>query len=142
MSDVRGHRYRRSRWAAGACAGVVGLGVLLGACSSGPGPQDTGSAYLSDWAKQDWTGMQQLVSSPPANFLPVNKAASTSLTVQKASSTSGTVTTKGSTASAPVTEKFQLRGLSTVTLRTTLRLVQGDGKGVGRWGAAPQPRHL
>ncbi|HXP57981.1 MAG TPA: penicillin-binding transpeptidase domain-containing protein [Streptosporangiaceae bacterium] len=133
MSDVRGHRYRRSRWAAGACAGVVGLGVLLGACSSGPGPQDTGSAYLSDWAKQDWTGMQQLVSSPPANFLSVNKAAFTALTVQKAGFTAGTVTTKGSTAHEPVTEKFQLQGLGTVTLQTTLRLVQVKGKWLVRW---------
>jgi cell division protein FtsI/penicillin-binding protein 2 len=118
---------------AGACAGIVGMGMLLSACSSGPGPQDTASAYLSDWAKQDWTGMQQLVSSPPANFLSVNKAAFTALTVQKASFTSGTVTTKGSTASAPVTEKFQLQGLSTVTLRTTLRLVQVKGKWLVRW---------
>ena len=68
--------------------------------------------------------MQQLVSSPPANFLSVNKAAFTALTVQKASFTGGTVTTKDSTAHEPVTEKFQLRGLGTITLTTTLRLVK------------------
>jgi cell division protein FtsI/penicillin-binding protein 2 len=77
--------------------------------------------------------MQQLVSSPPANFLSVNKAAFTALTVQKARFTGGTVTTKGSTAHEPVTEKFQLQGLGTVTLQTTLRLVQVKGKWLVRW---------
>ena len=147
MGDVRGHgyiqghssgehRHRRSRWAAGACAAIVGLGALLTACSSGPVPQTTASAYLSDWAKQDWSGMQQLVSQPPANFTAVNQAAFTGLTVQKASFTAGTVTTKGSTAREPVTEKFQLRGLGTITLTTTLRLVAGQQQAVaGALGA-------
>ena len=83
---------------------MVGLGALLSACSSGPVPQTTASAYLSDWAKQDWSGMQQLVSQPPANFTAVNQAAFTGLTVQKASFTAGKITTKGSTAHEPVTE--------------------------------------
>jgi cell division protein FtsI/penicillin-binding protein 2 len=111
----------------------VGLGVLLSACSSGPAPQTTASAYLSDWARQDWSGMQQLASQPPANFTAVNQAAFTGLTVQKASFTGGTVTTKGSTAQEPVTEKFQLRGLGTITLTTTLRLVKTDKKWLVRW---------
>jgi cell division protein FtsI/penicillin-binding protein 2 len=130
---MRGHSYRWSRWAAGACAGMLGLGALLSACSSGPVPQTTASAYLSDWAKQDWSGMQQLVSQPPANFTAVNQAAFTGLTVQKASFTAGTVTTKGQAARVPVTEKFQLRGLGTITLTTTLRLVQADKKWLVRW---------
>jgi cell division protein FtsI/penicillin-binding protein 2 len=130
---MRGHSYRWSRWAAGACAGMLGLGALLSACSSGPVPQTTASAYLSDWAKQDWSGMQQLVSQPPANFTAVNQAAFTGLTVQRASFTAGTVTTKGKAARVPVTEKFQLRGLGTITLTTTLRLVQTDKKWLVRW---------
>ncbi len=133
MGDVRGHGYRRSRWAAATCAGIVSLGALLTACSSGPKPEDTASAYLSDWARQDWSGMQGLVSNPPAGFTAVNKAAFTDLAVQKASFTAGTVTTKGSTASDPVTEKFQLQGLGTVTLTTTLRMVQTSGKWLVRW---------
>src|SRR6201992_697584 len=135
MGDVRGHRHWRSRWAAAACAGMVGLGALLSACSSGPVPQTTASAYLSDWAKQDWSGMQQLVSQPPANFTAVNQAAFTGLTVQKASFTAGTLTTKGTTAHEPVTEKFQLRGLGTITLTTTLRLVKpaNSKKWLVRW---------
>ena len=112
---------------------MVGLGVLLTACSSGPAPQTTASAYLSDWAKQDWTGMQQLVSQPPADFLAVNKAAFADLTVQKASFTGGTVTTKGDTASQPVTQKFQLQGLGPITLGTTLRLVKVKSKWLVRW---------
>ncbi|HEX4253504.1 MAG TPA: penicillin-binding transpeptidase domain-containing protein, partial [Streptosporangiaceae bacterium] len=57
----------------------------------------------------------------------------TNLTVQKASFTAGTVTTSGSTAREPVTEKLQLSGLGPVTLRTTLRLAQVNGKWLVRW---------
>ena len=117
----------------GACAGILGAGALLSACSSGPAPQDTASAYLAAWSRQDWTGMQRLVASPPANFVTANKAAFTDLTVQKASFTSGAVTTSGSTAKEPVTESFQLRGLGTVRLRTTLRLKQANGKWLVSW---------
>jgi cell division protein FtsI/penicillin-binding protein 2 len=123
----------RSRWAAGACAGILGLGALLSACSSGPGPQDTGSAYLSDWSRQDWAGMQKLVTSPPADFTAVNQAAFTGLTVQKASFTGGTVTTKDSTAREPVTENFQLKGLGPISLKTTLRLKKVSGKWLVSW---------
>ncbi|HWG11950.1 MAG TPA: penicillin-binding transpeptidase domain-containing protein [Streptosporangiaceae bacterium] len=133
MSDARGQKYTRSRWAAGACAGILGIAALLSACSSGPAPQDTASAYLADWAKQDWTGMQNLVSSPPADFVAVNKAAFTDLSVQQASFTGGTVTTRSSTAREPVTEKLKLSGLGTVTLKTTLRLKQAGGKWLVSW---------
>jgi cell division protein FtsI/penicillin-binding protein 2 len=136
MSDARGQKYIRSRWAAGvsgACAGILGAAALLSACSSGPAPQDTASAYLADWAKQDWTGMQDLVSSPPADFTAVNKAAFTGLSVQQASFTGGTVTTKNTTAREPVTEKLKLSGLGTVTLTTTLRLKQAGGKWLVNW---------
>ena len=133
MSDARGQKFARSRWAAGACAGILGLGALLSACSSGPGPQDTGSAYLSDWSRQDWAAMQKLVTNPPADFTSVNQAAFTGLTVQKASFTGGPVTTKDSTAREPVTEKLQLKGLGTITLKTTLRLKKVSGKWLVSW---------
>jgi cell division protein FtsI/penicillin-binding protein 2 len=133
MSDARGQKYTRSRWATGACAGILSLGALLSACSSGPGPQDTGSAYLSDWSRQDWAGMRSLVTDPPADFTSVNQAAFTGLTVQKASFTGGTVTTKDSTAREPVTEKLQLKGLGTITLTTTLRLKKVSGKWLVSW---------
>lgn len=133
MSDARGQKYTRSRWATGACAGILGLGALLSACSSGPGPQDTGSAYLSDWSRQDWAGMRSLVTDPPADFTSVNQAAFTGLTVQKASFTGGTVTTKDSTAREPVTEKLQLKGLGTITLTTTLWLKKVSGKWLVSW---------
>jgi cell division protein FtsI/penicillin-binding protein 2 len=133
MGDARGHTYVRARWAAGACAGMLGLGTLLSACSSGPGPQDTASAYLSDWSRQDWAGMRALVTDPPADFTTVNQAAFTGLTVQKASFTAGTVTSKDNTAREPVTEKLQLKGLSTITLKTTLRLKKVSGKWLVSW---------
>jgi cell division protein FtsI/penicillin-binding protein 2 len=133
MSDARGQKYTRSRWAAGACAGILGLAALLSACSSGPGPQDTGTAYLSGWSRQDWAGMRSLVTNPPADFTSVNQAAFTGLTVQRASFTGGTVTTKDNTAREPVTEKLQLKGLGTITLTTTLRLKKVSGKWLVSW---------
>jgi cell division protein FtsI/penicillin-binding protein 2 len=111
----------------------VAAGALLSACSSGPGPDDTASAYLSDWSRQDWAGMQQLVTDPPASFASVNKAAFAGLTVQKASFSGGAVTTKDNTAREPVTEKLQLKGLGTITLKTTLRLKQVKGKWLVSW---------
>jgi cell division protein FtsI/penicillin-binding protein 2 len=77
--------------------------------------------------------MQNLVSSPPADFVAVNKAAFTDLSVQQASFTGGTVTTRSSTAREPVTEKLKLSGLGTVTLKTTLRLKQAGGKWLVSW---------
>jgi cell division protein FtsI/penicillin-binding protein 2 len=112
---------------------MLGVAALLSACSSGPGPDDTASAYLSDWSRQDWTGMQGLVSNPPASFTSVNKSAFADLTVQKASFTAGPVTTKDSTAREPVTEKLQLKGLGTITLTTTLRLKKVSGKWLVSW---------
>ncbi len=133
MGDGRGQNYRRTRWAAGACTAVVAAGALLSACSSGPGPQDTASAYLSDWSRQDWSGMQGLVTSPPADFTSVNQAAFTGLTVQKATFSGGTVTTKNNTAREPVTEKLQLKALGTISLKTTLRLKKVSGKWLVSW---------
>ena len=112
---------------------MLGVAALLSACSSGSGPDDTASAYLSDWSRQDWTGMQGLVSNPPASFTSVNKSAFADLTVQKASFTAGPVTTKDSTAREPVTEKLQLKGLGTITLTTTLRLKKVSGKWLVSW---------
>jgi cell division protein FtsI/penicillin-binding protein 2 len=112
---------------------MLGAAALLSACGSGPGPDGTASAYLSDWSRQDWAGMQQLVTEPPASFTSVNQAAFTGLTVQRASFTAGPVTTKKDTAQEPVTEKLQLKGLGTITLRTTLRLKQAGGKWLVSW---------
>ena len=67
MSSLRGSGARFSRLA-GAGTGLVLLGGLLTACSSGPVPQTTASAYLSAWARQDWTAMRQLADNPPARL--------------------------------------------------------------------------
>jgi L-rhamnose isomerase len=106
---------------------VILLGALASACSSGPVPQTTASAYLAAWSKQDWAGMRQLADSPPAYFVAVNSAAFTDLQVAQASFTAGTMKTTGSTAQEPVTERLTLKGLGTVTLRPTLHLVQRSG---------------
>ena len=135
MSSLRGSRARFFRLA-GAGTGLALLGGLLTACSSGPVPQTTASAYLSAWARQDWTAMRQLASNPPANFVAVNSAAFTGLDVTKATFTAGTMKTTGSTAQEPVTERLELAGLGTVTIRPTLHLVQRSGHWRVAWTPA------
>ena len=108
----------------------------LTACSSGPSPDTTASAYLSAWSKQDWTAMRQLVDKPPADFTSVNTAAFTDLQVSKATLTAGTVKTTGSTASEPVTERLDLAGIGSVTIRPTLHLVQSSGHWLVSWSPA------
>ncbi|MGH3290050.1 MAG: NTF2-like N-terminal transpeptidase domain-containing protein, partial [Streptosporangiaceae bacterium] len=109
---------------------------LLTACSSSPQPQTTASAYFAAWAKQDWTAMQQLVSQPPAGFAAVNKAAFTSLGVHQASFTPGTTTTSGSKATEPFTERLALTGVGTITIKSTLNLVQSQGHWLVTWSPA------
>src|SRR5229473_4183628 len=117
-----------------ALAVVMLAGALLSGCSgSPPMPQTTANAYLADWARQDWAGMRQLTSDPPADFMPVNQAAFSNLTVRQASFSAGTMQTKGSTASAPVTERLTLAGLGTVTIKSALHLVLAQGKWLVKW---------
>jgi cell division protein FtsI/penicillin-binding protein 2 len=133
--------WRRRRPAAVAAAGVVGAAVLvtglLSACSgSAPQPQTTASAYLSAWAAQDWAVMRGLVEDPPADFTAVNQAAFTNLSVRQASFTAGTVKASGTMATEPVTERLTLAGLGTITVKSELHLVQGNGKWLVSWSPA------
>src|SRR5260370_475607 len=116
---------------------------LLTACSSLPQPQTTASAYFAAWAKQDWAAMQQLVSQAPADFTAVNKAAFTNLGVHQATFTPGTTVTSGSTATEPFTERLALSGVGTITIKSTLNLVQSQRHWLVTWSPAtiaPQPR--
>ncbi len=108
----------------------------LSACSSSPPPQTTASAYLADWARQDWAAMRQLADNPPADFTSVNQAAFTNLSVRRAAITAGTMKTSGSAASAPITERLTLAGLGTITLSAELHLVMHEGKWLVRWSPA------
>lgn len=138
MGSIRGMWWSqaRSRGVVGACAAAVLIGPLLSACSSGPSPQTTASAYLAAWTKQDWTAMRQLAASPPANFVSVNAAAFTDLGVRKASFGGGTLQTSGATAQEPVTERLELAGLGTITVKSTLHLVQRSGQWLANWSPA------
>jgi cell division protein FtsI/penicillin-binding protein 2 len=118
-----------------ALAAILVTGLLT-ACSSSPQPQTTASAYLAAWAKQDWAAMQQLVSQPPADFTSVNKAAFTDLGLHQASFSPGTVATSGSTATEPFTERLALTGIGSVTIRSTLHLVQVQGHWLVNWSPA------
>jgi cell division protein FtsI/penicillin-binding protein 2 len=109
---------------------------LVSACSSSPQPATAASAYFAAWARQDWSAMQQLVSQPPADFTAVNQAAFTDLGVHQASFIPGTATTSGSTAAEPFTERLGLPGLGTVTIRSTLHLVQVQGHWLVKWSPA------
>jgi cell division protein FtsI/penicillin-binding protein 2 len=124
-------------------AGPVAIAVaaflvsgLLNACSSAPQPQTTASAYFAAWAKQDWAAMQQVVAQPPADFTAVNKAAFTSLGVHQATFGPGTTTTSGSKATEPFTERLALTGVGTITVKSTLNLVQSQGHWLVTWSPA------
>ena len=127
---------RRAPRAAAAASVVALVAALLGSCSSGPTPGSTASAYLSDWAGQNWAAMQQLVSGPPADFISVNKAAFSDLSVRQAGFTAGKLIQSGSTASEPFTERLALAGLGTVSISSTLHLVQVQGKWLVQWSPA------
>jgi cell division protein FtsI/penicillin-binding protein 2 len=128
---------RAQRLYRGATAVATGLMMAaLSACSSGPQPGTTASAFLVDWANQDWAGMQALVDDPPADFTAVNKAAFGNLSVHQASFTTGTLDTSGSTASEPVTERLTLSGIGVVTLKSVLHLVKSQGHWLVRWTPA------
>jgi hypothetical protein len=116
-------------------AGLLGAGLLVG-CSSAPGPQATADAYLAAWARQDWAAMQKLTSSPPADFTSVNQAAFRALTVRQASFTAGAMHAGQQAASVPVTERLTLAGLGTITIGSTVHLVQSQGTWLVKWSPA------
>jgi Penicillin binding protein transpeptidase domain/Penicillin-binding Protein dimerisation domain/NTF2-like N-terminal transpeptidase domain len=129
-----------ARWHRAAPAAFLTAALIapvLSACSSsGPQPQTTANAYLAAWAQQDWAGMRQLTSGPPADFTAMNKAAFTDLSVRQASFTAGTMQTTGSTAAEPITERLVLDGLGTITIGSQLHLVQTHGQWLVRWSPA------
>jgi cell division protein FtsI/penicillin-binding protein 2 len=109
----------------------------LSACGgSPPKPQTTASAYLADWAQQDWAAMRPLTDDPPADFTSVNQAAFTDLSVRQDSITAGTMSTAGSAAHEPITERLTLAGLGAITLRSVLHLAQVNGKWLVKWSPA------
>src|SRR6516225_4060908 len=121
---------------AAALAAAVLVTGLLNACSSGPQPQTTASAYFAAWSKQDWAAMQQLVAQPPADFTAVNQAAFSDLGVHQAGFTSGTVATSGSSATEPFTERLALSGVGSITIKSTLHLTQVQGHWLVNWPPA------
>jgi hypothetical protein len=113
---------RRVRAAVALAGPLFSVGALVAACSGSPSPDDVAQSYLADWAKRDWSGMRALVSSPPADFTAANAAAFSNLTVTRASFTGGQLTQNGDSAREPVTERLQLAGIGTVTVRSELTL--------------------
>ncbi len=131
---------RSSRWAVGLALGL-GAGAALAGCASGPAPQSTASSFLAAWAGRDWSAMRALVASPPADFAAVNASALSDLDVTKASYRAGRLRVTGSTAREPVTQHLYLAGVGAITISSTLRLVQRDGKWLVDWSPetiAPQ----
>ena len=127
---------KRAGPVAAALAAAVLLTGLLNACSSGPQPQTTASAYFAAWAKQDWAAMQRLVWRPPADFTAVNQAAFSDLDVHQAGFTPGTVVTSGSAATEPFTERLTLAGVGSITIKSTLHLTQVQGQWLVSWTPA------
>lgn len=124
--------------AAALLAGLLLTGAGLAACSSAPParPEPVASSYLTDWARRDWPAMRKLVAAPPAGFTAMNAAALSGLGVRQASYTAGRMRTSGARASEPVTQRLQIPGIGTVTIRTVLRLAQHGGKWLVDWSPA------
>jgi cell division protein FtsI/penicillin-binding protein 2 len=123
-------------------AAVALAGILLTACGGPGSPQPAARAYLSDWARRDWPAMRRLTAAPPASFAATNAAVLTGLGVRQPSYTAGKLRTTGATAAEPVTERLPVPGVGTITIRTTLRLVQRSGKWLVSWTPATIARPL
>lgn len=138
MDSQRASGQSRARYrpAIAACTGMLLAGALLSGCQGAASPQPAARGYLADWANRDWTAMRLLVASPPADFSAVNAAALADLSVRRASYLAGTLRTSGAQASEPVTERLEISGIGTITIRTVLRLVQRSGKWLVNWSPA------
>jgi Penicillin binding protein transpeptidase domain/NTF2-like N-terminal transpeptidase domain/Penicillin-binding Protein dimerisation domain len=121
--------------AAIALAAMLVMGLAT-ACSSAPQPETTANAYFAAWAGQNWAAMQQLVTQPPADFTTVNRAAFTDLGVHQAAFSPGAVVANGPKASEPFTERLALTGVGTITIKSTLNLVQSQGHWLVTWTPA------
>ncbi len=132
-----GRSRERSRPAIGGCAAVLLAGALLTACGgTAASPQSTARSYLADWSRQDWAAMGGLLASRPADFSAMNAAALADLSVRRASYTAGALHTSGARAAEPVTARLEISGIGTITIATTLRLVQHSGKWLVDWSPA------
>ena len=131
-------RMRAQRLYRGATAVATGLMMaVLSACSSGPQPGTTASAFLVDWANHDWAGMRALVDNPPADFTAVNQAAFANLAVHQASFDAGELQASGSAATQPFTERLTLAGIGVLRISSVLHLVKTQAGGwLVRWTPA------
>jgi len=117
--------------------------LTVTACSSAPsGPQGVANTYLSDWAEHNWQAMRQLANAPPADFIAVNTAAFKDLGVHEASFTGLTLMSTSTSASEQVIERFQLGGLGSIVLTTTLSLSFQKGSWLVDWTPSTIVRQL
>jgi cell division protein FtsI/penicillin-binding protein 2 len=117
--------------------------LTVTACSSAPpGPQSVANIYLSDWAEENWQAMRQLSYAPPADFIAVNTAAFKDLGVHEATFTGENLTSTSTSASEEVIERFQLGGLGSIVLVTTLSLTLHQGSWLVDWAPSTIARQL
>ena len=113
-------RRRISVVSAGSAA--VMLALLLQSCSSSPGPSATIAAYLSAWARRDYSAMAALVVRPPRDFVTFNRQVADDLDLERATYGAGTATTNGSDATTPVTAHLVLVPFGALAVHATLHL--------------------
>lgn len=128
--------WRRGRAALALTGPLLTVGALVTACSGGPSPQNVASSYLADWARHNWSGMRAVVVSPPADFIAANAAAVSNLRPAKDSFVGGPLTQNGNSAREPVTERWRIAGIGTVTVRSELKLTRIDQSWWIRWSPA------
>jgi cell division protein FtsI/penicillin-binding protein 2 len=124
------------------CVAVPLLTVTACSSNAPPGPQSVANIYLSDWAEENWQAMRQLSYAPPADFIAVNTAAFKDLGVREATFTGQNLTSTSTSASEEVIERFQLGGLGSIVLTTTLSLSFRQGSWRVDWAPSTIARQL
>jgi hypothetical protein len=121
-------------------AAIIGAAIVVAAYLTACGgssstPQSTLHSYLMAWSHGDWAAMKRQVAGPPPAFTSVNAQAFSALGVRTATFSAGRISQTGNKATARVTERYALPRVGPLTITTTVRLVQRNG----RWRVAWTP---
>lgn len=102
-------------WAATQLVGGVGAPAPPSASASapvvaGPGPEETGRAFLAAWAQRRYDRMQELVEDPNDDMQRVYGGLAERLQISRVAVTPGSATTAGSAASLPFRATLTVAG--------------------------------
>jgi cell division protein FtsI/penicillin-binding protein 2 len=127
-----------ARAAATVCAVAVVATLIAGCGGSSPGPRVTLNAFINAWSSGRWTAARAQLAKPPKDFVSINAGVFSALGSSRVSITAGRLRTakSGVSAKAPVTERYELAHIGTLSLAGTVNLVMRDGKWRVHWTPA------